>query len=356
MRDAATIRYEDGDGDEHVVHVRRDDFEDELEALLGNEAFRERLMQENPGLGVTDDDDTVNARVTAIWLTQQIQSVAVQAELDERGVEIDDDDLEAAEESAAEGFFGADVFGEFPESFRRTLVDRQARYEALSRSVAGEARVSEPNEDDARGYFEQNREALTACPSGREVSHILVDDVAAAEEVRGELDAGAAFADVARERSQDPGSAEAGGSLGCLGSAPFVEEFQTAADAAPLGEVVGPVETEFGAHLILVTAWDPTFEKLRDRILAQLRQEAEAQSEQLARQRLDRVLRGWYESFDVDVEPRYGTWSEVEGAWVVRPPEEPEPREGRDDAPETTAPPGAPETATTAPGGSEPSG
>jgi parvulin-like peptidyl-prolyl isomerase len=73
------------------------------------------------------------------------------------------------------------------------------------------------------------------------------------EDVKAQLQDGGDFAELARENSQDPGSAEKGGDLGCLGKGETVPPFEEAAFAADQGEIVGPVETEFGYHLIEVT-------------------------------------------------------------------------------------------------------
>lgn len=87
-------------------------------------------------------------------------------------------------------------------------------------------------------------------------SHILVateEEAAAALESLGEGGA-AAFAAAARERSSCPSAAQ-GGSLGTFAPGEMAREFEDVvfdAERAPVGEVVGPVKTEFGWHLILV--------------------------------------------------------------------------------------------------------
>ena len=83
-------------------------------------------------------------------------------------------------------------------------------------------------------------------------SHILVDNEALATDLLAQLNAGADFATLAAENSSD-GSAQAGGDLGWFGLGMMVEPFETAVVAAEVGKVTGPVQTEFGYHLILVT-------------------------------------------------------------------------------------------------------
>ncbi len=90
--------------------------------------------------------------------------------------------------------------------------------------------------------------------------HILVnmnDDPAVARasilEIRRRLLGGEDFAEVAIQMSDDPGSGSNGGDLGWFGPGRMVEPFENAAFEAEIGELVGPVETNFGFHLIEVT-------------------------------------------------------------------------------------------------------
>ena len=74
-----------------------------------------------------------------------------------------------------------------------------------------------------------------------------------AQTLRQRLASGEDFAALAREHSDDAVSGARGGDLGWFGPGTMVEPFQDAAFAAPVGRVVGPVETQFGVHLIEVT-------------------------------------------------------------------------------------------------------
>ena len=61
------------------------------------------------------------------------------------------------------------------------------------------------------------------------------------------------FAKIAMEKSNDPGSAQQGGDLGYFGRHRMIPEFESAAFNAKVGSIVGPVETEYGYHIIYVT-------------------------------------------------------------------------------------------------------
>ena len=108
-------------------------------------------------------------------------------------------------------------------------------------------------------------------------SHILVDNEALATDLLAQLNAGADFATLAAANSSD-GSAQAGGDLGWFGLGMMVEPFETAVVAAEVGKVTGPVQTEFGYHLILVTetrnSEKPTLDTVRATLEAEVQRVA----------------------------------------------------------------------------------
>lgn len=91
-------------------------------------------------------------------------------------------------------------------------------------------------------------------------SHILIsntgDDAKTLEEankIYEQLKAGANFQELAKTKSQDPGSAKNGGDLGWFGKGAMVPEFENAVFNGKIGEVQKPVKTNFGYHIIKVT-------------------------------------------------------------------------------------------------------
>lgn len=113
-------------------------------------------------------------------------------------------------------------------------------------------------------FYEKNRERFKQDETVR-ASHILIrapenSDDATKKKARAEADAllaqvrkGAKFDDLARKRSQDPGSAINGGDLGFFGKGQMVPPFETAAFALETGAVSSVVESPFGYHVIKVT-------------------------------------------------------------------------------------------------------
>ncbi|MGD2027423.1 MAG: peptidyl-prolyl cis-trans isomerase [Anaerolineales bacterium] len=81
--------------------------------------------------------------------------------------------------------------------------------------------------------------------------HILLENEDTAQDLLDQLDEGADFGDLAREFSTGP-SGPSGGDLGWFAQGQMVEPFEEAAFAAEVGEIVGPVETQFGFHIIQI--------------------------------------------------------------------------------------------------------
>jgi peptidyl-prolyl cis-trans isomerase C len=142
----------------------------------------------------------------------------------------------------------------------------------------------EPTDEEIQKYYEQNKEAQFTTPEQVCVSHILFakDQQQKAEDVKKQLEDGGDFAELAEEYSQDPGSAKKGGDLGCLGKGETVPPFEKAAFGAEEGEIVGPVKTQFGYHLLEVTEKKPQqtrpLGEVESQITSQLASEKESEA------------------------------------------------------------------------------
>mmetsp|Transcript_6137 Transcript_6137/g.9591 ORF Transcript_6137/g.9591 Transcript_6137/m.9591 type:complete len:120 (+) Transcript_6137:39-398(+) len=82
-------------------------------------------------------------------------------------------------------------------------------------------------------------------------SHILVKTEKEANDLKAKVAAGESFASLAEKHSSCP-SGRKGGSLGQFGPGQMVPEFDTVVFSEAVGEVHGPVKTQFGYHLILI--------------------------------------------------------------------------------------------------------
>ncbi|MCF8484454.1 MAG: peptidylprolyl isomerase [Rhodobacteraceae bacterium] len=109
-------------------------------------------------------------------------------------------------------------------------------------------------------------------------AHILVATEEMANSLKAELDGGADFSELAKANSTDKGSGANGGDLGWFGLGMMVKPFEDAVVSAEVGKVAGPVQSDFGWHLILVkesrVAAAPTLDETRDELAAEIERAA----------------------------------------------------------------------------------
>ena len=129
--------------------------------------------------------------------------------------------------------------------------------------------VDKISDADVRARYDKE---MAAMPPQNEVRarHILVKTKEEAEAIIKQLDGGASFEDVAKEKSTD-GSAAQGGDLGYFGPGQMVPEFDKAANALEVGQYTKePVQTQFGFHVIKLedkrTQQPPAFEQVKDQV------------------------------------------------------------------------------------------
>lgn len=141
-----------------------------------------------------------------------------------------------------------------------------------------------------------------------DVAHILVETEEEAEEALARLEDGEDFGELARELSTGPSGPD-GGELGLQPRGTYVEEFAAAvyADDVESGEVVGPVETQFGWHLIRV---NEIITQSFDEVLAGAREAA-----------LEPVFQEFVEdsfsAVEVVIDEQYGVWDATNSAVVA---------------------------------------
>jgi peptidyl-prolyl cis-trans isomerase D len=156
--------------------------------------------------------------------------------------------------------------------------------------------ASKVNVDDAqlKAYYDEQKTKtpeLFVQPEQRRVSHILLpvanpkDDAAVKAKAEGILkraQAGEDFAQLAKEFSQDPGSAQQGGDLGWSERKAWVPPFADAAFGMKVDEIRGPVKTQFGYHILKLVGIQPTTVKTFEQSKADLETEyRRAQAEKL---------------------------------------------------------------------------
>ena len=184
----------------------------------------------------------------------------------------------------------ADSFtGELPP--RVTLsIENETRSLTAGEAVEGIMAEAVSEEELQAAYDAQYKDA----EPGQEfnASHILVETEEEAKAIKEELDGGADFAEVAREKSTGP-SGPGGGSLGWFGPGMMVPEFEEAVAGMEAGAVSDPVETQFGWHVIKLNETRTTDAPE----LADVREELETQVRQT---KVQEAIEGLTEEADVD--------------------------------------------------------
>lgn len=124
-------------------------------------------------------------------------------------------------------------------------------------------------DEDIKKFYDEHKSEFVA-PESVEASHILVDSQEKAAEILSDIKANKiSFADAAKANSSCP-SSEKGGALGQFTKGQMVPEFENAAFAMNEGEISEPVKTQFGYHLIHLTAKNQAgeipFEQIKDKL------------------------------------------------------------------------------------------
>ncbi len=154
------------------------------------------------------------------------------------------------------------------EEFKKVMAN--ARREILAQFAMREVlKDIEVSEEECKNFYEANQNQFQ---KGATVSakHILVETEEKCAEILAEIKAGEKTFEAAAMQFSTCPSGQKGGDLGAFGKGQMVPEFEKAAFEAEVGEIVGPVVTQFGAHLIKVEAKNEaetaSFEEVKEQI------------------------------------------------------------------------------------------
>ena len=147
----------------------------------------------------------------------------------------------------------------------------------LIRAFLGDWVKKNPIPDD---LLKKQYEALKVQLGDKEykISHILVENEDEAKAIIADLQKGKKFADIAKEKSKDPGSKEKGGDLGWNTPSSFVKPFADALPTIEKGKFTAvPVQSQYGWHVIMVEDVRDTKLPSFDEAKQQLQQRAQAE-------------------------------------------------------------------------------
>ena len=187
-------------------------------------------------------------------------------------VEVEADQEEVAEEAVADDIVVDEeaVVAWYEDNLRDYMSEEQVIIEYLELDAATIGGAVEPDEEELRGRFEEQKSRFIT-PESRLASHILIELDASAPEVDVETArqqaetlaerarAGEDFAELARENSQDLGSSEQGGDLGWVEPGFMVQAFEDGLYELTLESPISdPIQTGFGWHVVYLREIRPS--------------------------------------------------------------------------------------------------
>ncbi|HEX6795856.1 MAG TPA: SurA N-terminal domain-containing protein [Casimicrobiaceae bacterium] len=220
---------------------------------------------------------SVQRYLTLLDQKREVSIAPIAAEPFEKSIKVSDEDAKA-------------YYDKNPKAFETPEMAKVDYLLLTQDAIAAQIKV-DPAE--VKQAYDANAKQYTTNEE-RSASHILIavkKDASDAEKAKAkqkaeELAAKAranpdSFAQLAKENSQDPGSASQGGDLGSFSRGAMVKPFEDAVFGAKVGDIVGPIQTDFGYHVIKVTGITPshvqTFDEVKGRIEADLKRQKAAQ-------------------------------------------------------------------------------
>ncbi|MGE5573302.1 MAG: peptidyl-prolyl cis-trans isomerase [Bacteroidota bacterium] len=187
---------------------------------------------------------------------RQLLAKMIREELIKQGaakydIQVTDEDV-AAEVDRLKAQFGSDAgLEQALTQYGMTLDDLrgQIRTSLLLEAIASKDVTI--NEDEVKKYYDEHKDEFKE-PEQVKARHILVKDEKTAKDIEKQLAAGADFAELAKAKSEDPGSKDKGGDLGYFGRGAMDPAFEKAAFSLKIGETSAPVKSSFGYHIIRV--------------------------------------------------------------------------------------------------------
>ena len=191
------------------------------------------------------------------------------------------------------------------------LVPERVKVEFVVLSLEAYQRSVQVSDEEIRKYYLENQSRYQT-PEERRASHILIPAAASASpEEKAKARAQAEdlfkqakanpkkFGELAAKFSKDPGSAEKGGDLGFFGRGLMVKPFDEAAFSMKVGDIAGPVETQYGYHVIRLDAIKATqttpLESVKAQIVEEIRKPKVAKAFAEAADNFNNLV---YEQFD----------------------------------------------------------
>lgn len=258
------------------VPARADQLLDRVAAVVNGKVITLSDVEKvaNASLARVSDGTPVSADKRRAAMKQSLSNLIdeqlIQTQLEKKKIDVTDADVDRAiarvrqqNGMTTDQFRQALVMQGYTwEGYRKQLKQQLERYKLLSEEVQSHVEVSAA---DVQSYLKQHgqgagaiqvraRHILIKVAAGASPAEVAAAKTKAIQAMERITKGGEPFAKVAREVSQDPGTAKDGGDLGWFGRGLMVPAFDKAVFSAKPGQVVGPVRTRFGWHVIQVEA------------------------------------------------------------------------------------------------------
>lgn len=277
--------------------ISEDRFRRQVDFLLSDPRF----AQQAPG----EQGEGQREEFARQFLTFLIHQELVRSFAEANNIQPSEDEVRAELQAQIEALGGQPAFEAQLQETGATVgeVENLIREQVLRREVADAVIAKEVTESELRQDYEDRLIAFTTA----RVAHILVSSKGPAQKIAKKATPGT-FAELARKFSDDTGSARRGGYIGRQSLANLTPNFAEVVLGTPVGQIGGPVKTEFGWHLIWVREKEKQpFSEVRPQLLA------EARGQVFTNWLLDRIA-----GAEVRVNPRYGTFDQERGQVVER--------------------------------------
>jgi peptidyl-prolyl cis-trans isomerase C len=257
-----------------------------------------RNIAAQQGMSLTDDMLGQLIGLRPNYLDQLATEMVLLNEADARGLTLTEEEVDAQLQTIIDGFESQEEYetllseaGFEDEAQLRRLIQENESIRLIVEDIQDNIELSD---EDIQAFYDENQADFQQ-PEQACTRHILLESEEDALEVISELEGGAEFAAVAEERSTGP-SAPQGGDLGCLTPGQTVPAFNDAAFAAEVDEVVGPVETQFGFHVLTVYERNDASVRPLEEVEPNIRQ-------QLSGERVDEEIQALRDDAGVEVYP-----------------------------------------------------
>ena len=237
------------------INISNAEVVDRVIAVVNEDVITKTELEDATEVFFPDPKDRPQKEVI---LTQLIEQILLEQEAKKNGITISDAEVDRGVELVKNQFnLNEQDFNEVlkkqnltPELFREQWRTQMLGNKLIKSKLQGQVAVTE---DEIRKYYEENYGKIEP---GEEVhiAHILIpsDQEEKAIEVTNMAKSGEDFESLAKEYSIDTISAEKGGELGYFKKGDLVEPLENATQNAEIGEIVGPINSPSGFHIIKV--------------------------------------------------------------------------------------------------------